>query len=886
MDVESRTYVTPSGQQQLQVSGDPPQPTVRLFLIDAMSYIFRAYHALPRLTNRSGLSTHAVYGLNNMLRKLLTTYQPEYVAAAFDLAGPTFRHESFAEYKANRVEMPEDLAEQLPYIHRLLEAWRIPEVSYAGYEADDVIGAMARQYAPQLQVLIVSSDKDMLQLVDDRICVINPMKEDLLCDRAKVKELMGVAPERIPDLMGLLGDSIDNIPGAPGIGEKGARELLQKYGTLESALDHASEVSRKNYREALLNYREQILLSKQLATIESGIPVSVELSSLQRQEPDYALLRSLYQELGFTTLLKDLPAPVPAHPADYSEIADEASLRKFLASVPNGRAVAIAVAADASAPPGGMLALGNPLQIGIAFQAGVGRAIAPSLLPALQPWLQDAAVPKAVHDLKTARLHLDRCGIRIAGVRHDSLLYSYLLDATEGRHDLPTIVERRFGVRPTPSVAEHADWTGQLADALVKEVHEWELARVYEELELPLVPILAEMEKTGVRLDCSQLSHLSARLEKDLDRVRAEIYQLTGAEFNINSPKQLGEVLFEKMGLPAPRKYGKGKVISTAVDVLEELAVSHEAPRKVLEYRQLAKLKSTYVDALPQLLNAATGRLHTSYNQAGTATGRLSSSNPNLQNIPIRTELGREIRAAFVTDPGWALLSADYSQIELRLLAHFSEDPLLLEAFQRHDDIHALTAGTVFGVPADQQTSEHRRRAKAINYGIVYGISAFGLAQQLGVPQQEAQEFIDNYFARYEGVRNFIESTLQQVRRTGHVRTLFGRVRQLPDIRSRDYNARGFAERTAVNTPLQGSAADLIKLAMLRIDAALKAAGLAARMILQVHDELVLEAPQSEVSQAAALLLDAMEQCYELKVPLVADVAAGPNWRDMEDVVL
>ena len=860
----------------------------RVFLLDTMGYIFRAYHALPRLTNRSGMATQAVYGLNSMLKKLAATYQPEYVAAVFDLAGPTFRHESFAEYKANRAEMPEELAEQLPYIHRLLEALRIPELSQPGYEADDVIGTVARQAAAQgYEVLVVSGDKDMLQLVEDGVGVINPMK-DLLYDRAKVEEAMGVPPEKIPDLMALMGDAVDNIPGAPGIGPKGAQELIQKYGSAEACLEHAAEVPRKTYREALQQFRDQILMSKSLATIDVAVPVKISIDELRPREPDSGQLRELYQELGFTSLLKDLPAPATAD-KDYGVLASEADLNQFLRSLPRDTAAALAIRSEpASGGPDqeGGLAFAAGTEAAIAPQPMVAREIPAQLFPLLKDWLEDAQRPKAIHDSKSARLVLGAQQIQLEGVRHDTFLYSYLLDATEGAHDLVSVVERRLGGRPSEDIAEQADWTARLLAALEPEIREWGLERVYSELELPLAAILAEMERVGIRLDRGPLEGLSSRLERDLEGLRNQIFQLTGSEFNINSPKQLGEVLFEKMGLPAPRRRGKTKALSTAVDVLEELAAEHEAPRRVLEYRQLSKLKSTYVDALPQFIHPVTGRLHTSFNQAGSATGRLSSSNPNLQNIPIRTELGREIRAAFVAEKGSRLLSADYSQIELRLLAHFSEDPLLIEAFRRDDDIHALTASAVFGVPAAEQTSEHRRRAKAINYGIVYGISPFGLAQQLGVSQEEAARFIAGYFSRYQGVRKFIDSTLEETRRTGQVRTLFGRLRRIPDIQSKDPNARGFAERTAVNTPLQGSAADLIKLAMIHVDGALKQQKLSTRMILQVHDELVLEAPESEWKQAAALLRDGMENCYELRVPLIATVAAGPNWRDMEDVAV
>ncbi|HWP86013.1 MAG TPA: DNA polymerase I [Terriglobia bacterium] len=863
----------------------PARPAAgRLFLLDTMGYIFRAYHALPRLTNRSGMATQAVYGLNNMLKKLMAEYQPEYLAAVFDRAEPTFRHESFAGYKANRAEMPEELAAQLPYIHRLLEALRIPELSQAGYEADDVIGSVARQAASQgYEVFVISSDKDMLQLVQDRIRVINPMK-DTVFDVDQVKQAMGVPPEKIPDLMALMGDSVDNIPGAPGIGPKGAQELIQKYGSVEACLEHAAEVSRKSYREALERHRQQVLMSKALATIDVTAPVEFSLERLRAGPPDPGPLRELYQELGFASLLKELPAAEEIR-CERRRIASERELQELLPLLCKETPVALAVGSESAVPEShGRFAFGSGVAMALAMEAGVAYEIDPALTPKLRGWLEDPERPKSIHDSKTAQLVLREQQVKLAGVRHDTFLYSYLLDATETAHDLGSVVERRFGTRLSGGLAEQADWTARLAALLEPEIKEQGLERVYAELDLPLAAILAEMERAGVRLDPRPLAELSKRLERDLEALREEIFRLTGTEFNINSPKQLGQVLFEQMGLPAPRRRGKTKAPSTAVDVLEELAAEHEVPRRVLEYRQLSKLKSTYVDALPQYIHPATGRLHTSYNQAGSATGRLSSSNPNLQNIPIRTELGREIRAAFVAETDCLLLAADYSQIELRLLAHFSEDPLLVEAFRRNEDIHALTAAAVFGVPAAEQTAEHRRRAKAINYGIVYGISPFGLAQQLGVSQEEAAQFIASYFSRYQGVRRFLDATLEETRRTGQARTLFGRLRRIPDIHSKDPNARGFAERTAINTPLQGSAADLIKLAMIRVDRGLKQRRLAARMILQVHDELVLEAPIPERREAAALLREGMETCYPLRVPLVASVAAGPNWRDLEDI--
>ena len=871
----------------------------RLFLIDSMSYIFRAYHALPRFTNSKGQATHAVYGFNNMLRKLLATYRPEFLGAAFDLAGPTFRHESFADYKANREEMPEDLAEQIPYIRRLLEAMKVPVLSRPGFEADDILGTIAKQGAEQgLEVIIVSSDKDMLQLVSDGVRVLNPMKNDLVYDPTKVVEIMGVEPGQIPDLMALTGDAIDNIPGAPGIGPKGAEQLIQKYGRVEKCLEHASEVTNKRYREALTNFREQILMSKQLATIDSHVPIELSTDEVRIEEPDREQLKQLYQEMEFTSLLKELLPTEVSTAKNYREFKtplegegageEIEALRAYLKGLGSVRPVAIAVPPDAGGIPAAaaptLTAMAVPaVEIALSAAPGEGCVVSPSLLPELKTWIEDTAIPKAAHDLKSLLAALRPNGVAPGGVRHDTMLYSYLLDANEGNHTLEGVVERQFATKPSSHLAERADWVGQLTARLVPEIESQGLGRLYREIELPLVPILAEMEWRGVKLDAAPLAILSKRLEGELENLQRDIYRLTGTEFNINSPKQLGDVLFEKLGLQ-PTKKTKGKAPSTAIDVLEELAVAHEAPRRVLEYRQLSKLKSTYVDALPRLISPSTGRLHTHYNQAGSATGRLSSSNPNLQNIPIRTEVGREIRAAFVAEKGFRLLAADYSQIELRLLAHLSEDPLLMEAFQKGEDIHERTAAAVFGVAPENQTHEHRRRAKAVNYGIVYGLSAYGLGQQLGIAQAEAQEFIDQYFSRYQGVRKFIDRTIEETRKAGEVRTFCGRLRRIPEINSKNWNLRQFAERTAVNTPLQGGAADLIKLAMLGVDRALRKAKLRARMILQVHDELIIEVPAEEVEMVAPILRKEMEQAWQFVVPIVAEVSVGGNWRDMEEI--
>ncbi len=897
----------------------------RVFLIDAMSYIFRAYHAMARgrpMSTRTGVPTAATYVFVNMLRKLLADFSPEYVAAVFDPAGPTFRDaqaaalttvrkfdlktQTFQEtayhgYKATRAETPPDLLQQIPYIRRALAAHRIPIVEHAGYEADDVLGTLARQAAElSYPVYVVSNDKDMLQLVGENIWVLNPPKDNLLLDAAKVEEVLGVPPEKVVDVMALRGDSVDNIPGAPGIGDKGSVELIRRFGSVEQALDRAAEVEKKTYRESLLHNREAVLLSKELATLKRNVPVELDLAAFAATAPDPDACRALFAELEFTSLLKELlPAAAPGK-IERRAAESAADVEAVIARVKDGGVLAVAFAAPRAAPEEAKEEEDEapPLLAAVALPAteegdeGAIAAAAGDVLvlrfdggPAaerLKSALADATLPKAVHDSKAALHAMARQGASLAGVRDDTLLYSYLLDPTTARHSLADVALRRFSTQLSGEIADAADVTLRLAPLLRRDVEDDALMPVYRDLDLPLAPVLARMEAAGVKIDAGVLRTMSSRLEGECDAVARKIYELAGAEFNINSPKQLGDVLFNRLQLPKPVKYGRGKTVSTAVDVLEELAEHHEVPRRVLEYRQLSKLKSTYVDALPAMVDARTGRLHTTFNQAGTSTGRLSSTNPNLQNIPIRTELGREIRAAFIAEPGHLLLAADYSQIELRLLAHLSEDPLLVEAFRRGDDIHRLTAAEVFGVPPLAIDAEHRRRAKAVNFGIVYGLSPFGLAQQLDIETHEARKFIDNYFEKYQGVRRFIDRTLEETRREQRVRTLFGRVRPIPDINSKNPNQRGFAERTAVNTPLQGTAADLIKLAMIRIDAELLARSLRTFMTLQVHDELVFEAPEDEVETVRSMVKDKMENAYTLLVPLVVDVGVGRNWRDLK----
>ena len=900
----------------------------RIFLIDSMSFIFRAYHAMARqrsMSTKRGIPTAATYVFVNMLRKLRDDFSPEYLAAVFDVSAPTFRDQqagaistvkkwdiktqtfqevAYGGYKANRSEMPGDLAQQLPYIRRALNAYRIPILQSEGYEADDVIGTLAQKAADRsYPVYVVSSDKDMLQLVNDKICVLNPPKDNLVCDAAKVEEILGVPPERVVDVMALRGDSIDNIPGAPGIGDKGSVEIIKRFGTVEAALDRAAEVEKKTYRESLLNNRDAVMMSKQLVTIDRNVPVELDVESMRAGEPDLDALRQLFTELEFTSLLKELLPSMEVGEVQYSEAKSPADVDAVLKSLPKGSALSIAVEVaqpvpeeqEEEEPADGVLPLGvisTPLSSAathnVAISASLGTALTmcldrKPLAHSLQGLLADDSLPKTIHDYKSALHVFEELGFSVEGLRHDPMLYSYLLDPTYSSHSLPDIALRRFNLKLSGTLGEAADISGRVATSLRDEVENAGLLKLYEEIDLPLVPVLARMERAGVKIDTPALAKMSSRLEKEVEAKAKEIYAAAnGFEFNINSPKQLGDVLFNRLALPKPVKYGKGRTISTAVEVLESLALTHEVPRLVLEYRQLSKLKSTYVDALPLLLKSTTRRVHTTFGQTGTATGRLSSVNPNLQNIPIRTELGREIRAGFIAEPGHVLLAADYSQIELRLLAHYSKDRLLVEAYRRGDDVHTLTASQVFGVPPLMVTPDHRRMAKVVNFGIVYGLSPFGLAQRLDIEKSEAKRFIDAYFEKYAGVRRYIDQTLDEARREGKVKTLFGRVRPIPDINSKNSNARGFAERTAVNTPLQGTAADLIKIAMIRIDALLRERKMKSRMTLQVHDELVFEVPEAELDAMRSIVREQMENVHTLSVPLQVEMGVGRNWRDLE----
>ena len=875
----------------------------KLFLVDAMAHIYRAFYApMVRMNAPSGIPTKVPFLFANILRRLIKDYKPEYIGVVFDTSKPTFRDKLFEAYKAQRPPMPDEMSVQLPYVRRLCEAMSLPILELDGFEADDVIGTVAKQAAKKkLDVFVISNDKDMMQLVNPGVRVLRTgsggAKADTIVDEKKVEEILGVPPEKVIDLMSLLGDTVDNIPGAKGIGEKGATELIQKYGSVENALKHAEEVPNKRYREALQQQKPQVLMSKQLATIDTEVPLELDLNKLKMRDPDATALVALYRELGFNSLLKELlasgalekssvareevPTTAFEQKKDYAQFEGFEALRGYLTKLPADAELAVWLNLDM----GGRETEGFGTQITgleVSSNAGEGRALwtdeKGEALKSLEQALRDQKRPKIVHDPKVFQLLAGRT----ENIKHATQLYAYLLRPTTAKHDFADVVFRQFNAPLGGGAGEHADFLQRLAPLLRKQIDEQDLTAAYETIDLPLAGVLGEMERTGIRVDPQALGKMSHSMEKEVRRLEKEIWKLAGSEFNVNSPTQLAEILFDKLNLQVPSRRGRGKVRSTAAEILEELSDQHELPRKVIEYREIAKLKSTYVDALPKLIHPETGRLHTSYSQTGTATGRLSSSDPNLQNIPIRTELGREIRAAFVAESGKVLLSADYSQIELRIMAHFSQDPVLIEAFRSGEDIHARTAQEVFGVGPMAQTAEHRRAAKAINFGIIYGLSAFGLAQQLGIGQKEAAQFINAYFTRYRGVKDYLDRILVETRKTETAKTLFGRIRPISEINSPQMQLRNFAERTALNSPLQGTAADLIKLAMISIDKRLRLEKLAARMILQVHDELLFEAPAKEIDSLSKLVKEEMEGVHKLAVPLVVEIGSGPNWRDLD----
>jgi DNA polymerase-1 len=897
----------------------------RLFLIDGSSQMYRAYHAFRGrgLSNQEGQTTHAVYVFVTMLRKLMADHSPTFIAASFDLKGKTFRDDIVSDYKANRVAMPDDLAEQIAWVHEACEALGVPILTAPGYEADDVIGTLAhRAVAEGYDVAIVSIDKDFFQLVaDPNVQVYDPREEGLWFQEQGVIEKFGVKPSQVVDVLALVGDTSDNVAGVPGIGKKGAIDLVTQFGSLNALLERAAELKPKQ-RETLTTHREDALRSRELVTIRTDVPVEADIASLRYRGASRERCYDLFSRLAFRTLVNEYAPTMESTPHDYQLVTTAAALDALVTQLAAAQEFGLRLVTDdvavVRAPIVGVsvsLADKQAAYVPVGHENGdssndlLSTATRPSqleltmVLDRLKPLLEDAGVRKLGHDLKQEVILLARHGITLRGVAFDSMLGSYLLDATRSSHALPDIALEHLGYKaieqesivgkgvkavPLSRLApetvltlacERVDMGRQLARKLAPAL-DAELAAVNRDLELPLVDVLADIERAGIRVDTASLAEQSKRLEEKLATLTTRIHELAGGDFNISSPKQLGEVLFERLNLPGLKKTGKTKSFSTAVEVLEELALTHELPKLILDYRGLHKLKGTYVDALPLLVNPATGRVHTSLNQAVAATGRLSSSDPNLQNIPIRTEIGREIRSAFIAAPGHVLISADYSQIELRVLAHLAEEDTLIEAFRVGEDIHDRTALKVFGAESGLSTHELRRRAKIINYALLYGKTAFTLAKDIGVTKEAAQAFIDAYFAGFPKVRNYIDVTIEEARKTGVVKTMFGRRRLVPELNSRNGQIRMGAERETINMPIQGTAADILKRAMIDIHVALSKPGTRTRMILTVHDELLFECPAEEADESSALVQRLMQNAVTLAVPLDVDVGHADNWRD------
>jgi DNA polymerase I len=853
-----------------------------LYIVDGHSNIFRAYHAMEYLSTSRGQPTHAILILSTMLWKLIREEQPDYLAIALDPPGPTFRDKLFTEYKATRTSMPSDLARQLPFIRRLFDALRTPVLEVPGYEADDVLATLVEQALKltDLDVVLVTGDKDLLQLVGPRVRVLSVVGrtgEKIVYDEAKVRERWGVGPDQIADVMALMGDSIDNVPGVKGVGEKTAVKLIGQYGSVSRLYDNLTLIPGK-LRETLAVGRKNALLSRELVVLHREVPIVFDLEAYRRGEPDWTRLRALWLELEFTRLVKELPAAAPAVDAGpVTVLGAPRALADWVARVPPGALILLDWAGDPRPPAPRIDALGVfEEDAGAAGVALGGETLGEALL----------GHPLVAHDAKPLIAAWLDAHTR-PPVVDDSAVAAYLLNPARATYKLDEVCMEAFGDCPPallnvapddlPRVlGDRARWLARFWEHARKDLEERGLTHIYEEIERPLVPVLAEMERIGIRVDPARLEAFAKELERDLDNLTREIYALAGEEFTIASPKQLSHILFEKLKLPVLRRTKTGP--STDADVLTELAVGHALPGKILEHRSLAKLKGTYADTLPGLVNPATGRIHTTFNQLVAATGRLSSQDPNLMNIPIRTELGRRIRAAFIPAEGWKFVAADYSQIELRILAHMSGEPAIIESFRRGEDIHTRTASEVFKVEPSAVTSLQRTIAKSANYAILYGVSAFGLSQATKIDQKEAQRFINAYFATHPRVRAFIDRTLQEGRDRGWVQTLLGRRRYLPDLRSGNPVARNAAERMAMNAPVQGSASDMIKIAMVRVRAALRERGLAARMLLQVHDELLFEAPPAEVPVVEALAREIMAAALPLDVPVVVDVKSGDDW--------
>ncbi|MFH1189535.1 MAG: DNA polymerase I [Candidatus Omnitrophota bacterium] len=884
-------------------------PKKRLFLIDGNSFCYRAFYAIRSLSNSKGQPTNAVYGFVTMLNKIIKDNSPDMLAVAFDVKGPTFRHKKYDEYKIHRKPMPDELVSQMSYIKKAVAAYNIPVFELEGYEADDLLATIAKAAEKKdIETFIATGDKDALQLVNDHIKVYNTNKDGAIYDSGKVKEAFGVGPDKMPDIMALMGDSTDNIPGVRGIGEKTAMELIGEFGSLENLLKNIDKVKGEAKKRMLRENEKNAVLSRELALVDTEVPIDIDFKGLEIKEPDRAKLLELFRELEFKAFIKEF-TPKEALESEYELIDDEKKFKKLVSRLKELDRFAFDFETTSEDPV--LAAL-----VGVSFSWEIGRACyvpvnkhfeCAAVLEALKPVFEDASIGKIGQNLKYEYIVLANYGIKLSGEFFDTMVASYLLNPSKPNHNLEEIsieylnhkmttpIEELIGKgarkitmdlvdvdRVCAYCCEDSDVTLRLSEILKKELSDKALDELFYKVEMPLIEVLASMEITGVSIDRKYLSGLSKEMEGKLEKLTARIYDIAGEEFNINSPKQLSAILFEKLKLPIVRRTKTG--ISTDEDVLTKLAARHELPHTLLEYRELSKLKSTYVDSLPELINPKTGRIHTSFNQAVTATGRLSSSGPNLQNIPIKTEEGRKIRKAFIpSEKGRVLLSADYSQIELRILAHMSQDEHLVKAFKDRLDIHSFTASLVFGVAEKDVTSEMRGMAKTVNFGIIYGMSPYGLSQSLNIDVNKAKEFIDAYFERYPGVKTYMEGLIAEAREKGYVTTILGRRRYIPEIKSSDMRMRQFAERTAINAPIQGSAADVIKVAMIAIHEKLAKSGLETKMTMQVHDELVFDVPKEEIGKSYRIVKDGMENIIKLNVPVEVHISFGGNWLEQEE---
>lgn len=884
-----------------------------LYLIDGSAYIYRAYHAIRGLSNSKGMPTNAVFGFTRMLLKLIEDRSPQYLAMLFDAKGPTFRHGMYEEYKANRPPMPEDLVVQIPAIKAVTKGFNISTTELPGYEADDLIGTLARKGEEAgLSVIMVTGDKDFMQLVTDKAIIWDPMK-DRTIDRDLIREEFGLEPRQMIEVMGLSGDTADNIPGVPGIGTKTAVSLIKTFGSMDHLYEQIETIAKKKQKENLIRYREQAFLSRELVTIDTKVPLSFEPASYKHLAPDKAKLATLFKDLEFRQLHQAVSVPSDLSEKTYRAILDMKDLDTLAARLESSDTFALDTETTAKHPmKARLVGLSFSLEPHEAFYVpcahdyiGAPKQLSlEEVLGRLRSVLEDPDIKKIGQNIKYDSIVLHRHGIQLVGIRFDTMLASYLINPAKRAHNLDQIAldflnhktitykeitdtpERKSGFskvpldEATPYACEDADITLLAYRVLEPMLKEANLTELFEQVEMPLVPVLALMEMTGIRVDPDMLRDLSRSFEQQLVTIENDIHAMAGESFNIKSSQQLGRILFDKLKLPVQKKTKKKTGYSTDVEVLTSLSTQHELPALILRHRALAKLKSTYTDALIDLINDETGRIHSSFNQTITATGRLSSSDPNLQNIPIRTDEGREIRRAFIPAKGWYLVSADYSQIELRILAHCSDDQILIGAFKDDEDIHIRTAAEVFQIAPQHIHAELRRQAKAINFGIVYGMSPYGLSKQLGISHRMAQTYIDNYFERYRGVKQFMTHAIEEARKAEMTSTLLGRIRPLPDINSTNRNTRLFAERTAINTPIQGTAADLIKLAMIKVGAVLGEKGLNARMLLSVHDELVFEVPRDELESVTTIVTEIMEGIWQLKVPLKVNISHGEHWAE------